>query len=68
MQLTQALHKGLREAGAFDKAALIAHGKTLIAGCKCPRSLESHDSLPVTAAGKLKLRKPFRAGRQRRVN
>jgi acyl-CoA synthetase (AMP-forming)/AMP-acid ligase II len=50
---------------------LIAHCHTLIAGYKCPRSVEFRDSLPVTGAGKIQkteLRKPFWEGRSRSVN
>lgn len=40
---------------------LIAHCKTLIAGYKCPRSVEVRDELPMSGAGKIqknKLREP----------
>lgn len=50
---------------------LVAHCKTLIAGYKCPRSIEFRDALPVSGVGKLQkaeLRKPFWEGRERRVN
>jgi long-chain acyl-CoA synthetase len=50
---------------------LAAHCRTLIAGYKCPRSIEIRDALPVTGAGKIQkteLRKPFWEGRQRGVN
>jgi len=50
---------------------LIAHCHTLIAGYKCPRSVEFRDALPLSGAGKVlktELRKPFWAGRQRNVS
>lgn len=51
--------------------ALIAHCKTLIAGYKCPRSVEFRDALPMSGAGKIlknELRKPFWQGQARQVN
>ena len=48
--------------------ALIAHCKTLIAGYKCPRSVDFVDALPLSGAGKVlktKLREPFWQGRER---
>ncbi|MBP6901788.1 MAG: long-chain fatty acid--CoA ligase [Burkholderiaceae bacterium] len=56
---------------ALDEAAVIAHCKTLIAGYKCPRSVEFRTELPMSAAGKLQkfaLREPYWAGKARRVN
>ena len=50
--------------------ALIAHCKTLIAGYKCPRSVDFVDALPLSGAGKVlktKLREPFWQGRERAV-
>ena len=50
--------------------ALIAHCKTLIAGYKCPRSVDFVDALPISGAGKVlktKLREPFWQGRDRAV-
>ncbi|WP_395701310.1 long-chain-fatty-acid--CoA ligase [Aquabacterium sp.] len=61
----------LREGASIDEATVVAHCKTLIAGYKCPRSVEFRAALPITAAGKLQkfaLREPHWAGRQRRVN
>jgi acyl-CoA synthetase (AMP-forming)/AMP-acid ligase II len=49
---------------------LIAHCKTLIAGYKCPRSVEFRDALPLSGAGKVlktELRKPYWEGRERQV-
>ncbi|RYF32910.1 MAG: fatty-acid--CoA ligase, partial [Comamonadaceae bacterium] len=53
-----------------DTAELIAHCKTLIAGYKCPRSVEQVDALPISGAGKvlkINLRKPWWEGRERAV-
>lgn len=50
---------------------LVAHCHTLIAGYKCPRSIEFREALPVTGAGKIQkteLRKPYWEGRSRAVN
>jgi acyl-CoA synthetase (AMP-forming)/AMP-acid ligase II len=49
---------------------LIAHCKTLIAGYKCPRTIELRDALPLSGAGKILktvLRKPFWEGRDTQV-
>jgi len=51
-------------------AALIAHCKSLIAGYKCPRSVDFVDALPLSGAGKVlktRLREPFWQGRERAV-
>ena len=53
-----------------DAAALIAHCRDLIAGYKCPRSVEFIEALPISGAGKVmkyRLREPYWAGRARRV-
>jgi len=51
---------------------VIAHCRTMIAGFKCPRSVEIRQSpLPVSGAGKVlkgPLREPFWAGREKRVS
>jgi long-chain acyl-CoA synthetase len=51
---------------------IIAHCKTLIAGYKCPRSIDfSETPLPLSGAGKIlksKLRAPYWEGRDRNVN
>ena len=50
---------------------LIAHCKRLIAGYKCPRSVDFVDALPLSGAGKIlktQLRAPFWAGRTRNVS
>lgn len=61
----------LREGAVLDEAQIIAHCKALIAGYKCPRSVEFRAELPLSPAGKLQkfvLREPFWAGRKREVN
>ena len=50
--------------------SLIAHCKTLIAGYKCPKSVELRDALPISGAGKIlksDLRAPYWAGKTRQV-
>jgi acyl-CoA synthetase (AMP-forming)/AMP-acid ligase II len=50
--------------------ALIAHCRSLIAGYKCPRSVDFVDALPLSAVGKVmksKLREPFWQDRGRGV-
>jgi len=56
-------------AGVADDA-LIAHCKALIAGYKCPRTIEFRDALPLSGAGKILktvLRKPFWEGRDTQI-
>lgn len=51
--------------------ALAAHCKTLIAGYKCPRSMEVIPALPLSGAGKVlktELRKPFWEQQKRKIN
>jgi acyl-CoA synthetase (AMP-forming)/AMP-acid ligase II len=51
-------------------ADLIAHCKALIAGYKCPRSVDFVEALPLSGAGKVlktRLREPFWQGRERNV-
>jgi acyl-CoA synthetase (AMP-forming)/AMP-acid ligase II len=61
----------VRKAGqAASAEELIAHCKMLIAGYKCPRSVDFVDALPLSGAGKVlktKLREPHWQGRQRNV-
>jgi len=61
----------VRKAGAVASSEeLIAHCKTLIAGYKCPRSLDFRDALPLSGAGKVlktELRKPYWEGQGRKV-
>lgn len=60
----------LKADATLTQEALYAHCKTLIAGYKCPRSLELREALPVSGAGKVlktDLRKPFWDGQSRGV-
>ena len=60
----------LREGQVLTAEALVAHCKTLIAGYKCPRSVEFCDAIPLSSAGKMlkyKLREQHWAGRERKV-
>ncbi|VTU45526.1 Long-chain-fatty-acid--CoA ligase (plasmid) [Variovorax sp. SRS16] len=61
-----------REGRTVSQEELMAHCRTLIAGYKCPRSMDiSANPLPKTAAGKIAknpLREPFWVGRSRRVH
>jgi long-chain acyl-CoA synthetase len=55
---------------ALTTEQLIAHCKRLIAGYKCPRSVEFRDAMPLSGAGKIlktELRKPHWEGRERQV-
>jgi long-chain acyl-CoA synthetase len=55
---------------AASSEELIAHCKTLIAGYKCPRSIDFRDALPLSGAGKVlktELRKPYWEGQARKV-
>jgi long-chain acyl-CoA synthetase len=61
----------LKPGAAATGEELSAHCRTLIAGFKCPRSIEFRDALPMTGAGKVQkteLRKPFWEGRARKVS
>jgi len=58
-------HAGLSETDVID------HCRTLIAGYKCPRSVEFRDALPLSGAGKIMknvLRDPWWAGKGKSVN
>ena len=61
----------VRKPGAEATAEdLVAHCRTLIAGYKCPRTLEFRDALPLSGAGKIlktTLREPFWAGQEKKV-
>lgn len=60
----------LRPGQSVAEEDLIAHCKTLIAGYKCPRSIEVRAELPLSGAGKIqknKLREPHWAQRGRQV-
>jgi long-chain acyl-CoA synthetase len=62
----------LKPGAALEERELIEHCKTLIAGFKCPRSVEFRDeSLPLSGAGKIlkrDLRERYWAGRNRNVS
>jgi long-chain acyl-CoA synthetase len=61
----------LKPGASATQEQLSTHCHTLIAGYKCPRSIEFRDALPVSGAGKIlktELRKPFWAGRERNIN
>ncbi|MFP6772295.1 MAG: long-chain-fatty-acid--CoA ligase [Alphaproteobacteria bacterium] len=62
----------LNEAQAADEQAIIEHCHSLIAGFKCPRSVEFRaDPLPLSGAGKIlkaQLREPFWSDREKSVN
>jgi long-chain acyl-CoA synthetase len=62
----------LREGHSVNGDQLIAHCKTLIAGYKCPRSIDiSENPLPLSGAGKVlkrALRQPFWENRERHVS
>ena len=52
----------LRDEAGVTADDIVAHCRTLIAGYKCPRSVEFRDALPVSAAGKIlkgELRSPY---------
>ena len=57
--------------GATPRPRVVqAHCRDLIAGYKCPRSIEFVEALPLSGAGKVlktKLREPYWEGRERRV-
>lgn len=60
----------LKPGQSVTEEDLIAHCKTLIAGYKCPHSVEFSEALPLSGAGKVlktKLREPFWKGRERNV-
>jgi fatty-acyl-CoA synthase len=56
---------------SLTEADVIAFAKTKLAGYKCPKKVEFREELARTATGKLqkfKLREPFWADRDRRIN
>jgi len=60
----------LRPDATVTEEELRAHCRTLIAGYKCPRTIEFRAALPISGAGKLlkfKLREEFWQGRERQV-
>jgi long-chain acyl-CoA synthetase len=59
-----------RPGAEVSAEALIAHCKALIAGYKCPRSVDFRETLPLSGAGKIlkpELREPYWEGRSRQV-
>ena len=55
----------------LTEAELIAHARTLIAGYKCPKSVDFIAALPRSPVGKVlkkDLREPYWVGHERRVN
>jgi len=61
----------LRPGSACAERELIEHCRSRMAHYKCPTTIEIRDALVRTATGKLqkfKLREPYWAGRERRVN
>ncbi|QIL71332.1 long-chain-fatty-acid--CoA ligase [Diaphorobacter sp. HDW4B] len=71
-QWGEAVHAAVvaKPGSALTAEALIAHCKTLIAGYKCPRSVEIREALPLSGAGKVlktELRKPFWSERDRKI-
>ena len=61
----------LKPGTALTRDALYAHCKALIAGYKCPRSIDVREALPMSGAGKIlktELRKPYWEGRDRAVS
>jgi len=70
-QWGEAVHAVVVRAAGIDAGpdALIAHCRSLIAGYKCPRSIEFIDALPLSGAGKVlktTLRAPHWSGREAR--
>lgn len=61
----------LKAGAQLSAEDIYLHCKTLIAGYKCPRSIEIRESLPISGAGKIlktELRKPFWDGSDRAVS
>jgi len=72
-QMGEAVHAVvvLKPGASATADELLAHCKGLIAGYKCPRSVDFVAALPMTGAGKIQkteLRKPYWADRGRAVN
>lgn len=61
-----------REGKTITEAELLEHCRKLIAGYKCPRSVEiRHEPMPMSGAGKIlkrELRAPYWEGKSRSVN
>jgi fatty-acyl-CoA synthase len=61
----------LRTLGGATDAELIEHCRSRLAHFQCPTSIEIRESLARTATGKLqkfRLREPYWAGQERKVN
>ena len=61
----------VKEGAALTEAELIAHARTLIAGYKCPKSVDFIPVLPRNPSGKIlrrELRAPYWVGKDRAVN
>jgi acyl-CoA synthetase (AMP-forming)/AMP-acid ligase II len=61
----------VKKGDTLSEAELIAHARTLIAGYKCPKSVDFIEALPRNPSGKIlrrELRAPYWAGRARNVN
>jgi acyl-CoA synthetase (AMP-forming)/AMP-acid ligase II len=61
----------LRPGSQASVADLVSHCRSRMAHYKCPTSIELREALARTATGKLqkfKLREPYWAGRERKVN
>ncbi|TDK65637.1 long-chain-fatty-acid--CoA ligase [Sapientia aquatica] len=60
----------LRDGQTINDQAIITHCRKIIAGYKCPSSIEYRSALPISAAGKIlkyELRDPHWQGRSRKV-
>jgi acyl-CoA synthetase (AMP-forming)/AMP-acid ligase II len=61
----------VKDGESLTEAELIAHARTLIAGYKCPKSVDFIPALPRNPSGKIlrrELRAPFWVGKDRAVN
>ena len=61
----------VKEGETLTEAELIAHARTLIAGYKCPKSVDFIPALPRNPSGKIlrrELRAPYWVGKDRAVN
>jgi acyl-CoA synthetase (AMP-forming)/AMP-acid ligase II len=61
----------VKEGETLTEAELIAHARKLIAGYKCPKSVDFVAALPRNPSGKIlrrELRAPYWAGKDRAVN
>ena len=61
----------VKKGETLTEAELIAHARKLIAGYKCPKSVDFLEALPRNPSGKIlrrELRAPYWAGKDRNVN